>query len=131
MKKIAISSFLLFAILFEACKKETEQGIKKVEMDESVGRGEEYRIGLREYIHDGEFALITRPPDNYRVSRILYTDPATGPVYQYISDLPTGSTDKVIIKIIREHEHDPLAADDHQAKDDYTSVIITINFLLR
>lgn len=135
MKGAFFFSILLVTFLSTSCKKEAEQGIKKVEIDASLTPVTEFRLELKQYIQEHEFPLITKPPDKSLVSKILYSDRTSGPVYQYVTDLPAGSTDKVIIKIIREHDHSPEElehdAEQHEDNDDYTSVIITINFTIR
>ena len=127
--KIAIIISLLFVVLvFPACKKQAEPPIKKVDVNATVAARSEFEFALKQYFSGGEFPIVTTPPKTSRLSTIIYNDTAIGAVYHYIPHSPAGSTDKVIIKIVREHEHDPLAVDEHKENDDYTSVIITINF---
>ena len=131
MKCTLIVSFLIVVAIFSSCKKEATPAIEKVEINVTLAPGSEFRYELKPHIKNKEFPLITKAPNNYNVSKIIYSDTTIGPVYQYISTLSATGSDKVIIKIIREHDHDPLAIDDHRENDDYTSVIITLNFLFR
>ena len=106
MKKTLL--FFLIVISFCACKKEADSSIQRLDVTAIVAVDEEYRFKLKKYTKNGEFPLITTPPSKYRVSRINYSSTEEGASYQYLSNLPLGGSDKVIIKIVREHEHDPL-----------------------
>jgi hypothetical protein len=131
MKKLLIISFLLVVVLLYSCKKEAEHEIEKVEANITLAPGEEFRFELKKYIKDKQFPLITKAPDKSLASTIIYNDVAVGPYYKYIPDVPGGRSDKVIIKIIKEHEHNPSAPDEHEENDDHTSVIITLNFSIQ
>ena len=134
MKRLLVICSLLI-IVMQSCKKEAEESIERVNINASVAPGSAYHFNLKGYIKDKEFAVITRPPINYKVSRILYNGDTPGPVYEFITDAAPGSTDKTIIKVVKEHEHNPLELEhddmDHAENDDYTSVIITINFSIQ
>ena len=134
MKRIFLMCSVLLVLIL-SCKKESEESIERIDVDAAVGAGKVYHFDLKQYINDKEFPVITRPPLNYRVSRILYNGNISGPVYEFITDAGAGSNDKAVIKIVKEHEHNPLELQhdemNHTGNDDYTSVIITINFSIQ
>ncbi|HEX8357504.1 MAG TPA: hypothetical protein VF610_08840 [Segetibacter sp.] len=129
----SVCMVLLFALL--SCTKQSEKGLQRVDINTEVAKGTAFRFDLKEYIKEKEFPVITRPPLQYRVSRILYNGVVSGPVYELITDAEAGSSDHAIIKIVKEHEHNPLQTEhdelDHAENDDYTSVIITINYVVK
>lgn len=135
MKKILFFCLLFVVFFAPACKRETEPTIKRVELNATVAPLAEFRVPLKEYLHDKEFPEITLPPAKFSISRIFYNDTATGPFYKFVADSTAGRTDKAIIKILREHEHTAVElehdAEEHEANDNYTSVIITVNFSIR
>lgn len=134
MKKAFLICALLVVVM-QSCKKESEDGLQQVNINASVARGAAYHFDLKKYIEAKEFPVITRSPANYSVSRILYNGNVSGPVYEFITDAPAGSTDKAIIKVVKEHEHNPWEEEhdemNHVENDDYTSVIVTISFIIQ
>jgi hypothetical protein len=134
MKKVFLICALLVVVI-QSCKKESEEGLRNININVSLAQGAAYHFDLKKYIKAKEFPVITRSPLNYRVSRILYNGNVSGPVYEFITDAPVGSTDKAIVKVVKEHEHNPLEAEhdemNHIENDDYTSVIVTISFTIQ